>query len=85
MTDIRIVRMVVLFLGVFCLGSLTAMSWLIHGKTPGAELAIIAGPMGTALGALGAVLVSTRTTNEAPQPVSVTNTAADPIPVEETP
>lgn len=82
MTDIRIVRMVVLFLGMFCIGALAAMAWLIHGKTPGAELAIIAGPMGTALGALGAVLVSTRTQAEEPTPVTVVNPDADPVPVE---
>lgn len=72
MTDRRVVLIVVVMLGVFALGGLAALTWLVHGKTPGDQLAIIAGPMGVALGALSAVLVSTRTT-DITQPVTVVN------------
>lgn len=80
MTDRKVVLIVVLMLGVFALGGLAALAWLIHGKTPGSELAIISGPMGVALGALAAVLVSTRTTEDPPQNVQVVNAAAEAIP-----
>lgn len=83
MTDRRVVLIVVIMLGVFALGGLAALTWLVHGKTPGDQLAIIAGPMGVALGALSAVLVSTRTADGPPQAVNVVNPPADPIPVEE--
>lgn len=75
MTDRRVVLIVVIMLGVFALGGLAALTWLVHGKTPGDQLAIIAGPMGVALGALSAVLVSTRTVpaDDPPQQVQVVN------------
>lgn len=84
MTDRRVVLIVVLMLGTFALGGLGALTWLVHGKTPGDQLAIIAGPMGVALGALSAVLVSTRT-QDPPQNVQVVNAPNNPVPVDPAP
>lgn len=56
-TDTLTVRLVVVFLGLAVLGALAAVAWLVAGgKDPGAVATIGT----TALGALAAVLVSTR-------------------------
>lgn len=85
MTDTFTVRAVVLMLGLFALLGLGGLVWLVDHGVDGDQLAIIAGPTGTALGALGAVLVSTRSAGDPPQPVHITNPPAAPVPVEEVP
>lgn len=73
MTDRVTVRMVIGFLGAAVLLGLGGLIWLV-GKTDvrdAATLAIIAGPTGTALGALGTMLASTRTVPEANAPMPV--------------
>lgn len=61
MTDRFVVRSVVLFLGVATLIGLVGLIWLVdQGKaTDAALLAVVAGPTGSALGALSALLVHT--------------------------
>lgn len=85
MTDRFTVRAVVCFLGVGMLVGLVGLIWLV-GKTDIKDaglLAVIAGPTGTALGALGAVLVSTRTTDGPPAEVKVVNDDRDAVPTED--
>lgn len=57
---------VVAFLGLFALVALGCTAWLIHDHTGGTEVAVIATPMGLALGGLTGMLASTRT--EPPNP-----------------
>lgn len=60
MTDSFVVRAVVLLLGAFALIGLAGLIFLVWSGTAGSDLAIVGGPTGVALGALGALLVSTR-------------------------
>ena len=84
MTNQRTVTMVVAFLGLFALAGLFGTVWLIDHQRDASNIAIVAGMTGTALGALGAVLASTKTT-EVPTPVTVTNPPDDAVQVEEVP
>lgn len=60
-TDRTTVRMVVAFLGVICLAALAAAVWLASQKIDAAVISAVAvAPLTTSLGALAAVLVSTR-------------------------
>lgn len=60
-TDRTTVRMVVAFLGVICLAALGAAVWLASQDIDPAVISAVAvAPLTTALGALAAVLVSTR-------------------------
>lgn len=85
MTDTKVVLSVVLLLGAFALGGLGGAIWLISTGSPAESIAIISGLSGTALGSLGTLLASTRSQPEAPAPVNVVNTSADPVPVDSTP
>lgn len=60
-TDSRVVLAVVVLLGVFGLLGMGGLIWLVHSGADGNAVAIIAGPTGTAVGALAAVLATTRT------------------------
>lgn len=80
MTDKRTVTMVVAFLGVFALAGLLSSVWLIDHERDASNIAIVAGMTGTALGALGGILASTRTQQE-PQPVI--GPGGGPVPVED--
>lgn len=82
MTDTKVVLAVVLLLGTFALGGLAGAIWLIHSDSPAESIAIISGLAGTALGSLGTLLASTRSATSVAQPVQVTNTPADPVPVD---
>ena len=84
MTNQRTVTMVVTFLGLFALCGLAGTVWLIDHQRDASNIAIVAGMTGTALGALGAVLASTKT-SDIPQAVTVANPPADPVNVEEVP
>lgn len=66
MTDRLTVRLVVVLLGLFALTGLAGLIWLVDHDVEGELLAIVATPMGSALGALSAVLVSTRSAPEVP-------------------
>lgn len=73
MTDRFTVRAVVVFLGAGMLTGLLGLIWLV-GRTDvrdAALLAVIAGPTGTALGALGTLLARTSVDDSNPMPVSV--------------
>lgn len=59
-TDTFTVRAVVLLIGAFAVVGLVGLVFLIWSGTQSADLAIVSGPLGVALGALSAVLVSTR-------------------------
>lgn len=61
MTDRRTVLTVVTYLGLFALGALAGVIWLLSVHIAGDAIAPVVGLCGTALGALGALLVSTRT------------------------
>lgn len=81
MTDKFTVRSVVLLLGAFALVGIAGLIWLIDHQAASENLAIVSGLTGTALGALGAVLVSTRTVTDSPQPVRIED---EPVEVVET-
>lgn len=84
MTDRFTVRAVVCFLGSATLLGLGGLIWLV-GTTnvkDAALLAVVAGPTGTALGALGTMLASTRTIDA--QPVTVVNEPDEAVPVADT-
>lgn len=84
MTNKGTVFLVVVFLGVATLLGMGGLIWLV-GTTDvkdAALLAIVAGPTGTALGALATLLASTRTEAGPPAPVVVANAPTDPVPVE---
>ncbi len=55
------VNLVIIILGVFALVGLVGVLWLTDSGTDAAAIAVIVGPMGVALGAVGGVLASTRT------------------------
>lgn len=76
-------RAVVLFLGSFAILGLGGLIWLIdHGSVKDAALlAIIAGPTGGALGALGTLLARVGP-GDGTQQVQVVNAPTDPVPVE---
>ena len=79
MTDRFTVRAVVCFLGVITMLGITAL-WHLVATTEvrdAALLAILAGPTGTALGALATLLA--RTGSDTSQPVTVVNPPADPV------
>ncbi len=78
-----VVLCVVLLVGSFALVGLAGTIWLIDRDRAAESVAIISGLTGTALGALAALLVSTRSSAEPSQPVVVTNTAAEPVPTVE--
>lgn len=70
------------FLGSATLLGMAGLIWLV-GTTAvkdAALLAVVAGPTGTALGALGTMLASTRTV-DTPSPVTVVNEPEDAVPV----
>jgi uncharacterized membrane protein len=60
MTDRKVVLAVVLLLGLFALGGLAGTVWLISRDRQPESIAVVAGLTGTALGALGTMLASTR-------------------------
>lgn len=83
MTSKGTVFLVVTFLGVATLMGMGGLIWLV-GTTDvkdAALLAIVAGPTGTALGALATLLASTRTEQGAPVPVQVQNDRTEAVPV----
>lgn len=82
MTDRFTVRAVVLLLGAFALIGLGGLIWLIGGAknaTDATLLAVVAGPTGTALGALGTLLARTSVGDDAPLPVA--GPGGGPVPV----
>lgn len=85
MTDKGTIRAVVILLGLFALVGLSGMIYLIDRETEADMLAILAGPMGTALGALASILVSTRSQSAEPQEVIVANPPGDPVVTAEAP
>lgn len=85
MTDGRVVLAVVLMIGTFALGGLVGSIWLIDSGAKAEAVAIVSGLTGTALGALGSLLASTRSSLGEPSPVSVVNTESDPVPVDTKP
>lgn len=60
MTSKLTVNLVVIALGVFLLAALGGIVYLIDQGTPVSDVAVIAGPLGVALGALASILASTR-------------------------
>jgi hypothetical protein len=54
------INLVVSFLGVFALAALAAVTFLIDRNASAANVAIIVGPMGVALGAVGGILSTSR-------------------------
>lgn len=76
-------RAVAVLLGTFAIVGLLELGWLVdHGDVKdGALLAIIATPVGVALGALGSLL--TRMSGGPPQDVNVVNQPDEPLPIEE--
>lgn len=81
-TDRFTVRAVVIFLGVGMLTGLVGLIVLVaRGGSDAAMLGIIAGPTGTALGALGTLLARTTVEPLQPQQVTVENKPNDPVPV----
>lgn len=82
MTDGRVVLAVVVLLGVFALGGLAGTIWLVAVGGDAALVASVSGLTGTALGSIGSMLSSTKSST--PTPVTVTNTAVDPVPTTDT-
>lgn len=62
------INLVVIFLGVFSLLALAAVTFLIDAGQAADKVAIIVGPMGVALGAVAGVLASTKSAVEVPAP-----------------
>lgn len=85
MTDRKTVLAVVYLLGAFLLLSLGGVIYLVAIEQQADRIALVATPMGTALGALAAILVSTRSTNDQPMAVNVVNPPAKPVPVDAAP
>lgn len=83
MTDKVTIRIVVVALAFGALGGMAAVSLLVWSKVPAAELAVVSSLAGQALGALTGLLISTRSTSDPPQEVTVTNPPHDPVNVEE--
>lgn len=85
MTDRFTVRAVVCFLGAGMLLGLAGLIWLVaRGGTDAALLGVVAGPTGTALGALGTLLARTSVEDQNPQ-VVVANAPDQPVPVTQPP
>jgi hypothetical protein len=82
MTQTRVVMAVVVFLGVFALGGLGGVVWLISVGAETGSVAVVAGLTGTALGSMATMLASTRSGVTTPQDVQVVNKPADPVPVD---
>lgn len=80
MTDTFTVRSVVLLLGLFASIGLVGLIFLIYSGTTSADLAIVSSPVATALGALAAVLVSTRSAPAAALPVGDQPVTVEPPP-----
>jgi hypothetical protein len=84
MTSKGTVLLVVAFLGVATLMGMGGLIWLV-GTTDVKDaglLAVVAGPTGTALGALATLLASTRTEASPPVPVQVQNGPDAAVPVD---
>lgn len=89
MTEPSLVQRVVLFLGLAALALIGGELWLIHSviaqqKPTDSAVALIgsvATLAGTTLGALGALLVSTRSGPAPPAPVVVNQPPDQPVPV----
>lgn len=79
------VRAVVVFLGAGMLIGLVGLIWLVsRGTADAAMIGIVAGPTGTALGALGTLLARTSVEpplGAVPQPVTIENPPSAPVPV----
>lgn len=84
MTDRLVILVVVVSLAVFATLGMAGLIYLVAVHVSGNDLAIIATPTGTALGALGALLVSTRSTPTEPTPVTGAP-GGEPVAVVETP
>jgi hypothetical protein len=83
MQDRKVVLAIVGTLGAAALVALVGMVLLAWTGKPQPDGLV---PIATgALGALAALLASTRTTSEQPQPVQVANEPGDPVPVAEQP
>lgn len=65
---------VVTALALFALGGLFGVIWLIHAKAEAGSIAIVSGLVGTALGSLSSMLVST-SKSPAPPTATATTTA----------
>lgn len=81
MTSRTTILAVVIGLALFSLASLACVTFLIHDGTPDASVAILAVPMGTALGSLATLLSSTRGTLGAKDVEPSTVTLSSPTPV----
>lgn len=83
MTDRFTVRAVVVFLGLIAVATVLGGMWLTFTEHQLPDALISIGS--TALGGLTGFLISSRSVAEGePQPVQVTNTPADPVPVDAT-
>ena len=88
MTDKTTIRMIIAAVSLFAIGSLAGLIWLISSAKNGTDIAVlglVGTPMGVALGGLCSMLVSTRSSEDPPQPVHITNPPDDPAQVEEVP
>lgn len=82
MTDKFTVNAVVVFLGSGMMLGLAGLIWLVsRGHGDPAALAVVAGPTGTALGALGTLLA--RTSSNPEDGVRITNPPSEPVPTVE--
>jgi hypothetical protein len=77
-------RIIIIILGIIAIISVSGTIWLVHGKTPGAELAIVAAFGTGSIGVLGGLLANVNNSNKA-TPVHVVNSPQQAVPVEETP
>lgn len=84
MTDPKTVRAVVYFVGSGALLGLLLLAALIGYGVPAENVAVVGTIAGNFTGGLVALLVSTRS-SDTPAPVTVENTAKDPVPVAEAP
>lgn len=82
-SDRTTVRIVVTVLGVIAVAVVLGGIWLADNDKSLTDAVIAMGA--GALGGLSTFLVSTRTSGDPPQEVTVTNTPADPVPVDNTP
>ncbi len=73
------VNLVIVTLGIFALVALVGVLWLTDNGTDATSIAVIVGPMGVALGAVGGVLASTRTPVPANPPVVMDPPVAQPV------
>jgi hypothetical protein len=91
-TDKSTVNLVVLLLGIGAIIGLSGLIWLVHDGVPAATLVAISTPVATIVGALGAVLSSTRSVdigglqelndaaaNQAPDPAPLPVTIEGPV------